>query len=189
MPESRTPALLVIGATGAGKTSLVSRLLLRRPESERWAVLVNDFGTTTLAGAGACGVAEPSVAVREVGGCICCTAHVALRIALVTLIRETRPQRIIIEAAGAASPRALLHVLSEPGLAAALELRKTLCVVAPNQIADPRYTSSDVYREQITAADGIIAAGDVDAVRAEIAHIRPAPVVYYDARSIDLESA
>ena len=114
------PTHLVTGATGAGKTSHIARVLARRPSGERWAVLMNDFGATTLAHAP--GVAEGDVVVREVAGCICCTSQVALRVALVRLLREVKPKRLLIEASSAAEPEALVEVLREPGIAPAIDL-------------------------------------------------------------------
>jgi G3E family GTPase len=147
----RTSVTLVTGATGAGKTTLISRLLAARPSGDRWAVLVNDFGETALADAA--GVRDGSVTVREVGGCMCCTGRVQLRTALVLLLRETRPQRLIIEASAAAEPSALARLLHEPGLASAIALERTVCVVDPLQATDARYNVLEHYREQAKAAD------------------------------------
>jgi G3E family GTPase len=145
-----TAVTLVTGATGAGKTTLISRLLAARPSDERWAVLVNDFGEATLADAP--GVSQGHVTVREIGGCMCCTGQVLLRTALVLLLRETRPQRLLIEASAAAEPSAITRLLHEPGLASAIALDRTICVVDPLQATDARYMGDDRYREQVKAA-------------------------------------
>jgi G3E family GTPase len=193
MPHSRIPATLVTGATGAGKTTLISNLLAKRREAERWAVLINDFGVVTLAGLP--GVLDGMVAVREVAGCICCTGQVSLRVALVALLRETRPQRLLIEASAAAQPSALHRVLEARGIADAVELRSTICVVDPQQIADVRYATNGAYREQIAAADAIViresermTAAAREAVRAEIGKLRSGPVRYVDADTLDINS-
>jgi G3E family GTPase len=184
MPGPHIPAHLITGATGAGKTALVSHLLAQRPRDERWGVLVNDFGR------GAVTRSDPSIIVRDVAGCICCTAHVALRTALVALLREARPQRVLIEASAAARPDALMKVLSEQGFAAVIDLHNTLCVVAAAQLADPRYESNPVYREQVAAADGVLlnaCEDEVATARAKIERIRLRPVAYLDP-TVDLMS-
>lgn len=139
------PALLVTGATGAGKTTYLSRLIEQRPESARWAVLVNDFGKATLH-------ASAGVLVREVAACICCSGQVSLRTAIVALLRE-KPERLLIEASAAAHPDSIVRVLNEPGIASAVTLERTVCVVDPAQALDPRYADLELYREQVKAAD------------------------------------
>ena len=150
MTSIRIPTVLVIGATGAGKTTLLLHMLGRRPPEARWAVLVNDFGDTHLSRV------DPAVTVREVSGCICCSAQVSLRTAFVTLLRQAKPQRLLIEASSAAHPGAIVKVLREPGLASSVELERVVCVVDPRQVLDARYAGNDLYREQLKAADEIV---------------------------------
>jgi G3E family GTPase len=144
----RIPALLVTGTTGAGKTTYLSRLLGERPHGARWAVLVNDFGEATLG-------SVPGAAVREVAGCICCSAQVSLRTAVVALLRE-RPERLLIEASAAAHPDAIVKVLHEPGIASAVALERTACIADPAQAINLRYAGLELYREQVKAADLVL---------------------------------
>lgn len=162
----RVPAAVnvIYGATGAGKTTLIARLLALRPRDERWAVLQNDFGAGNLAGAP--GTAEGAVIVRAVSGCICCTARVALRSGIIALLREARPQRLLIEASSAAEPRAIAAVLCEPGIAGALRSNASLCVAAARQLEHERYRANEVYRQQLAAADAIVLSDDTGQLRA-----------------------
>jgi len=150
------PTHVITGAAGAGKTALIARLLSGRPRGEHWGVLQNDPGTGTL------DLVDREVTVRRVSGCICCTGQVALRTVLIALVREARPQRILIEASAAARPAAVNSVLHEAGIAPSLDLRSIACVVSARQLADARYLASDVYREQIASAD-VIVLGDANA--------------------------
>ena len=150
MPGSLIPALLVTGMTGAGKTTYLSKWLSSRPQGERWAVLLNDFGDARLAPDG-------DVFVREVAGCICCSAQVSLRTAIVALLR-TAPARLLIEASASARPSSIVSVLKEPGIAAAVALERIVCIVDPAHAIDPRYAGLALYREQVRTADVIILA-------------------------------
>jgi G3E family GTPase len=171
MIRSSIPVTLITGATGAGKTTLIARLLGERTAAERWAVLVNDFGRAALTDVPASG----AVAIREVSGCICCTGQVTLRTAIVKLVREASPDRLLIEASAAAEPQALLRVLREAPLASTIGLRRIVCVVNSLQLADARYSGNAVYRAQIAGADCVMIvagiAGDTSVIRATVEQI------------------
>ena len=153
MPLTRIPALLVTGATGAGKTTYLSRLLATRPAVARWAVLVNDFGEARLDAGGRS--SDSPVYVREVAGCICCSAQVSLRTAIIGLLREAQPERLLIEASAAAHPASIVKVLREKGIASAVALERTVCIVDHAQLTDPRYAGAELYREQLIVADAV----------------------------------
>ena len=162
-------ANVVMGATGAGKTSFILQLLAGKPPGERWAVLVNDVGRSTI---GNVTVGSRELVVRDVAGCICCTAQVALRTALVALMRETRPQRLLVEASAAAEPEAVLSVLRERGIATAITLGPTVTIFARHHLADPRYARSTAYGKQLLSGDFVLtrAAGEAQlaAARTEL---------------------
>ena len=177
---SRFRVNLITGAAGAGKTTAILRLLKKRPPDERWAVLTNDFGRATLSTAS--GVLQGNVVLREVAGCICCTGQVAVRTAIVALLREAAPQRLLVEASAAARPATLLQMFREPGLAKAVELRTAVCVVNLAQLRDARYADNEVYREQIGAADVLYVTTDKASAapaRAELHALRSKPAVLF----------
>jgi G3E family GTPase len=91
------------------------------------------------------------------------------------LLRDTRPDRLLIEASAAALPSSVLSVLEETGIAGAIKLGRAFTVLARHQLSDPRYLASEAYRMQLNAADLVLtsAASDAElaAARAElIAH-------------------
>ena len=97
---------LITGFLGVGKTTAVRHLLAHRPEGERWAVLVNEFGEIGVDGAL---LDDTGVAVTEVpGGCVCCVSSQAFTVGLNRLIREQRPERILIEPTGLGHPAQII---------------------------------------------------------------------------------
>ena len=110
-PIHQIPTTLVTGFLGAGKTTLINALITHKSH-QRWALLLNEFGQIGIDSAL---VTDDDIAIKEVnGGCICCTGQLPLQVALVRLINEHHPDRLIIEPTGLAHPNELLDQLSEP---------------------------------------------------------------------------
>lgn len=161
------PVTIITGFLGVGKTTAIAHLLEHhRPPEERWAVLVNEFGevgvdgllledASARAGEGE-GEGAP-VAIKEVpGGCICCTGGVMFQVALTLLLKETRPDRLIIEPTGIAEPGALLDTLAS-SYGDVLSPRATITLIDPERLLDPKYANHDAFLDQIEAADVLVA--------------------------------
>lgn len=152
VPVRDVPTTIVTGFLGTGKTSLIRDAFRHRPEGERWAVLVNEFGEVGLDGA-----ILGDLTVKEIpGGCICCTAGVALRIGLVELLRRQRPDRLFIEPTGLANPASILDLLRQPGIRDAVSPRATITTVDPRHLDDPRFTEHDAWGAQVALADVLV---------------------------------
>ena len=154
---------LITGFLGAGKTTLIRHLLSQRPEGERWAVIVNEFGVVGIDGTtlGTAGATTSTVEVREVaGGCICCAANVPLRVAITDVLRRVRPGRLLIEPSGLGHPAAILSTLAEPGLAGALSIGPVVCVVDPRHALPgegPPDPLDGTWLDQLALADVVVA--------------------------------
>ena len=88
-PISAVPTNIITGFLGAGKTSTILHLLKTKPEQERWAVLVNEFGEIGIDGSllESQHSEQHGVYIREVpGGCMCCTAGLPMQVALAQLL-------------------------------------------------------------------------------------------------------
>ncbi|WP_369823160.1 GTP-binding protein, partial [Oleiphilus sp. HI0128] len=79
---------------GVGKTSAILNLLKQKPDNERWAVLVNEFGEIGVDGSFFQGQSsqEQGVFIKEVpGGCMCCASGLPMQIALNQLLSRAKP--------------------------------------------------------------------------------------------------
>ncbi|QIT55144.1 GTP-binding protein [Aquisalimonas sp. 2447] len=150
------PTNLITGFLGVGKTTAVRALLNGAPANERWAVLVNEFGQI---GVDAAAVApehgEP--VIRELpGGCLCCTMGAPLQVTLTRLLREALPDRLLIEPTGVGHPARVLDTLRGEGLAEALDVRATVCLVDPRRLDDEWVTSDSTFQDQVEMADVLV---------------------------------
>ncbi len=126
---SYIPTHLIIGTLGAGKTSLIRALLMQKPASERWAILVNEFGQIGL-DAALLTTDDAGVSLAEVaGGCLCCVNGVPFQIGLGRLLRKARPDRLFIEPSGLGHPAEMLEQLSSPPWHEVLALQPCVAVL------------------------------------------------------------
>ena len=152
------PTNIITGFLGVGKTSAILQLMRNKPENERWAVLVNEFGEIGIDGALLQGQhQQQQVYIREVpGGCMCCAAGLPMQIALNQLLSESKPDRLLIEPTGLGHPKEVLEVLSSEYYQQVLSLNKTITLVDARNLSDSRYTNHDTFNQQIAIADVVI---------------------------------
>jgi len=156
------PCTLVTGFLGAGKTTVVNQLLATKPDDERWALLINEFGRigidgALLASSQDSNLEQKKIAIREVsGGCICCTSQLPLQIAISRLLSEHHPQRLLIEPTGLAHPRELILQLSAPHWQTALKMNAVITVLSGEQWQQIKYRDHDGFQAHVRDADVLI---------------------------------
>ena len=154
-PRIRTN--LITGFLGVGKTTTIRHLISQKPTNERWAVLVNEFGEVGIDGAVLESASPDGVAVSEIaGGCFCCSTDAPIEFSLVELIRQSDPQRIIIEPTGLGHPAKVLDSLRGPWLRSIVDLRATICLADPDDFANDRVTNLEVFQDQLHLADVVV---------------------------------
>lgn len=145
---------LVMGFLGSGKTTLLRHLLAHKPENERWAILVNEFGEVGIDGAL---LSDQGAVIKEVpGGCLCCVSGLPFQIGLNALLHKARPDRLLIEPSGLGHPSRILDTLTNEHYREVLQLGPAFCLVDPRQWADPRYREHDTYQDQLALADILV---------------------------------
>ena len=152
----KIPVNLVTGFLGVGKTSALMKLLAGKPAGEYWAVVVNEFGEVGIDGA-TLSTAGEGLQVAEVpGGCVCCTTSPMLRTALNRLVKERRPDRLLIEPSGLGHPAGIVDLLRDPLMAKTFAVRAVVTLIDPRHLEDARYTSHETWRDQIQLADVLV---------------------------------
>ena len=141
---------LVLGFLGAGKTTLVARLLDHLKGRERVALVVNEFGAVGIDGAVLEGRAVDTVELSS--GCVCCTLKAPLQAALGELAGRGDIDRVIIEASGVAQADDLVAALAEDDLS----LGPIIAVVDAARFAQLNAMLGPFYAGQVARADVVI---------------------------------
>ena len=110
---NRLPLIVISGYLGAGKTTLINRLLAEEHRL-KLLVMVNDFGAINIDAELLASRDEDTLTLTN--GCVCCTMGSDLFMALGdALDRRPRPDALIIEASGIAEPRRIANAaIAEP---------------------------------------------------------------------------
>ncbi len=98
---------LVCGLLGAGKTSFIRNCI--DAAAEKTVVLVNDFGSLGIDGEIISSGGLETVELPS--GCVCCTLKMDLIDALKRIARDMRPEHLVIEPSGLASPTGVLEAI------------------------------------------------------------------------------
>lgn len=158
-PINSVPTNIITGFLGVGKTSAILHLIKNKPEQERWAVLVNEFGEIGIDGSlfeSQCSE-QQGIYIREVpGGCMCCTAGLPMQVALAQLLRQTKPDRLLIEPTGLGHPNEVLETLRSHSFHDVLLIQKVVTLVDARQLSDSRYAEHETFQQQVAIADVII---------------------------------
>jgi G3E family GTPase len=174
------PLTVVTGPLGAGKTTLINRVL-RHPAFANTAVVLNEFGEVGLENAMVSRAEDGIVALS--GGCVCCAVRGELVDALENLLRDLDNGRIealgrvIIEANAEADPSAILTAIGmHPYLPMRFVADGIVTVVTSDDIAslDP------VAAGQVAMADVIAvsrAPGDLGMDATQLARLNPTAAV------------
>ena len=127
------PITIITGFLGSGKSTLLGKLL-RHPDMNRAAVIVNEFGEVGIDHALLAGSTESMTLLSN--GCLCCTVRTDLQETLRELFIKRRAgeiidfDRVFIETTGLADPVPIMHsLISDTMLAAHYRLDGVVTLV------------------------------------------------------------
>lgn len=158
MSLHKIPVNLITGFLGVDKTTTLQNILKHKPADEHWAVIINEFGAVSIDHTAFAGADENGLVVKEIaGGCICCTANLPMQMTLTLVLRQVKPNRILIEPTGIGHPESILDLLHGKFLKDVLDVRATICLIDPRQWEKEDYRQHETYIDQVTLADVLIA--------------------------------
>jgi G3E family GTPase len=192
-PDGPIPITVVTGFLGAGKTSLINRLVRARAGRERIGVVVNEAGEIGLDGQLLGDASDDVVEIAD--GCVCCTSRGELLDAITRLHRAAgRLDRIIVETSGLADPGPVIDALAS--ITHSLRLDTMVTVVdAVHMLDQLDRVGSPEARQQLQLATHVVvskidlASEDaVAAVRTRTAAMNPGAEIITAARD-ELDAA
>jgi len=154
VPE-KVPTNIITGFLGTGKTTAINHLLQTKPNDERWAILVNEFGQVGLDEALI--PDQDGLFIKELaGGCVCCALGPALTINLAMLLRRAKPHRLLIEPTGLGHPSGIVDTLKGISFCDVIDLRSVICLLDPGVLEHPQIMTHETFSDQLTLADVIV---------------------------------
>ncbi len=153
------PLVLVCGFLGAGKTTLMRRLILDAAQRGlRPAVIVNEFGAADV-DSHILSEADAELITAISGGCACCSGQDDLRYTLHELANRPVGERagvILMEASGLADPVLLLEVATSSELLSLVRVATIVAVADAARHLDLVEVLGPLLHRQLQLADVIV---------------------------------
>lgn len=141
------------GFLGAGKTTLIKKLIQEAYSEKNIVIIENEFGQIGIDGGF---LKETGVMINEMNsGCICCTLVGDFSEALQQVVREYNPERILIEPSGVGKLSDVILAVKDINNSE-LELNMSVAVVDAGKFNIYMKNFGEFYDNQIRYADGIV---------------------------------
>jgi len=144
---------VVSGFLGAGKTTLIKKIL-REYSSERLVLIENEFGEIGIDGDL---IEREGFEVYEISnGCICCIMQKDFVNLIQRVIKEFKPERIIIEPTGISILSEVIEVLKQPEISKEVKINSLITVVDCMNYLEQCDMFGEFFEDQIINAKTLI---------------------------------
>lgn len=140
---------IISGFLGAGKTTLIKKLLSEELSSEKVAIIENEYGEVAIDGNL---FRDEKVEVKEISsGCICCSIKGDFKDSINEIIRDYAPTRIIVEPSGVAKLSEVISSINEAKIPDA-KINMVATVLDVNNFDSYFKNFGEFYKNQISNA-------------------------------------
>lgn len=145
---------IISGFLGAGKTTLIKKLLKEAFQEEQVVLIENEFGEIGIDGGF---LKEAGIEIREMNsGCICCSLVGDFGASLKEVIEKYHPDRILIEPSGVGKLSDVIKAVENVKDEADIELNSYTTVVDVNKCRMYLKNFGEFYSNQVETAGAII---------------------------------
>ena len=142
------------GFLGAGKTTLIKKLIKEAFQGEKIVLIENEFGEIGIDGGF---MREAGIQVNELNsGCICCSLVGDFREALKKVVETYHPDRILIEPSGVGKLSDVTRAVEGVGETLPVSLNSFVTVADVNKVKMYMKNFGEFYDDQISHASCII---------------------------------
>ena len=152
--EQVTKIDIFSGFLGAGKTTLIKKLIKEAFQGEKIVLIENEFGEIGIDGGF---MREAGIQVNELNsGCICCSLVGDFREALKKVVETYHPDRILIEPSGVGKLSDVTRAVEGVGETLPVSLNSFVTVADVNKVKMYMKNFGEFYDDQISHASCII---------------------------------
>ncbi|MBR6706615.1 MAG: GTP-binding protein [Clostridia bacterium] len=145
---------IISGFLGAGKTTLIKKLLSEALKGEQVVLIENEFGEIGIDGGF---LKEAGIEIKEMNsGCICCSLVGDFGTALKEVVDKYHPDRVIIEPSGVGKLSDVIKAVQKAGLTGDVVLNSYTTVADVNKCAMYRRAFGEFFENQIQFAKVVI---------------------------------
>ena len=145
---------IVSGFLGAGKTTLIKKLLKEALKGEQVVLIENEFGEIGIDGGF---LKESGVEIKEMNsGCICCTLVGDFETSLKEVLATYKPDRIIIEPSGVGKLSDVIVAVQKATADADTELGSAIVVVDVKKCKMYMKNFGEFFNNQIESAGTVV---------------------------------
>ena len=154
MAENKTKIDIFSGFLGAGKTTLIKKLIQECFAGERIVLIENEFGEIGIDGGF---MREAGIQVNELNsGCICCSLVGDFREALKKVVETYHPDRILIEPSGVGKLSDVTRAVEGVAETLPVTLNSFVTVADVNKVKMYMKNFGEFYDDQVSHASCII---------------------------------